>query len=128
MHALPTYAELVAALEAGEQVHAVVRYGQCLLDHQAGPDVVAGFDFDGFEEYPKASVGNPVGFVVTTRTRWAQDSEVGHVRSFVRLKVYEDERVELVLEEFGKKDKLLTMRELGCGLGESSGLTLYSAG
>ena len=126
MDAIHTYAELVTALEAGERVAAVVHYGQCLLDHEPGPDVAMGFDFDGFEEYAKAAVGNPVGFVVTTRTRWAQDSEVGHVRSFVRLKVYEDERVELVVEEFDRKDKIVAARTFGCGLGESSGLLLFA--
>ena len=107
-------------------MRAIIHYGQCLLDSEPGPGVVGGMAFDVFEWFPKASIGNPVGFVSTSETRLILHPDYGHVLNYARLKVYEDGRAELTARYLDPKNHKVRMHEVfGCSVGPSGGVTLF---
>lgn len=121
------YSGLSRALERGATVRAVIHYGQCLLDGAPGPGVIGGMTFDVFEMFPKASIGNRVGFVSTSETRLILHPSYGHVLNYARLKVYEDGRAELTARYLDSRNHKVRMHEVfGCSLGEHGGVHLTS--
>lgn len=125
---LDTYTDLVAALEGGERVRAILHYGQCLLPSEDGPrpapDATGGMEFTVFEAFAKGAVRNPAAFVSTSETRLISHPSYGTVLNYGRLKVYEDGRAEVLARYLDPKSFKVRMDEtLDCTLGE--GVRLY---
>lgn len=120
---------LIAALTGGEEVRAVIRYGQCLIQSAPGPDVIAGMPLSVFEVFPKLSIGNPVGFVSTSHSRRMVHPRYGQVVQDTRLNVFEDGRAEVSTRYLDpRKHKVLTDETFGCAFAEQGGITLFGDG
>ena len=124
---LHDYTALMSAIEAGEPVRAVIRYGQCLLDSEPGPGAIGGMVLDTFEVFPKGSIGNPVGFLSASQTRLTHHPAYGQVFHYLGLKVHEDARVEVTARYLEpRKHKVVMEQVFGCALTPHGGLALFA--
>ena len=94
------FASLLAALKEGKEVRAVLHYSHCRLvidgKESKAPDAIGGMTFGTFEYFAAGSIGNPRAFVTTSETVLISHPSRGYVYNYVKLKVYEDNAVEIV--------------------------------
>ncbi len=128
---LESPAALLAALEAGAQVHAVVRYARCGLSvegrPQPAPDVVGGLSVVAFEHFSRGVVRNERAYTAVSETRLIVHPRHGPVQNYARLRIYEDGEVEVTAKYLKPPALEVVMDEtFTCRLGE--GVQLYSGG
>jgi len=97
---LKDFATLMQALNQGKEVRAVLHYAEfrLLVDGKetAAPDAIGGMSFGTFEYFAAGSIGNSKAFVTTSETVLISHPSRGYVYNYVKLKVYEDNAVDLV--------------------------------
>jgi hypothetical protein len=96
---LKNFDQLMFALRTGSEVRAVIYYARCKLIVDSvetkAPDAVGGMSFNTFEYFAPNSVRNPKAFVTTSQTVLIAHPRQGHVYNYVKMKVYEDDNVEI---------------------------------
>lgn len=96
---LPTAPELLAALEAGRPVRAVVHYARCTLvvdgKEEPSPDAVGGLSVAAFEHFARGVVRNARAYTAISETRLIVHPRYGAVYNYARLRLYEDGEVEV---------------------------------
>jgi hypothetical protein len=96
---LKDFDQLMFALRTGSDVRAVIYYSRCKLIVDSvetkAPDVIGGMSFTTFEYFAPNSVKNPRAFVTTSETLLISHPKLGHVYNYVKIKIYEDDTVEI---------------------------------
>jgi hypothetical protein len=96
---LKNFDQLMFALRTGSEVRAVIYYSRCKLIVDSvetkAPDVIGGMSFSTFEYFAPNSARNPKAFVTTSQTMLISHPRQGHVFNYVKIKVYEDDAVEI---------------------------------
>jgi hypothetical protein len=96
---LKNFDQLMFALRTGSEVRAVIYYSRCKLIVDSvetkAPDAIGGMSFATFEYFAPNSVRNPKAFVTTSQTMLISHPRQGHVYNYVKIKVYEDDNVEI---------------------------------
>lgn len=96
---LKNFDQLMFALRTGSEVRAVIYYSRCKLIVDSvetkAPDAIGGMSFSTFEYFAPNSVRNPKAFVTTSQTMLISHPRQGHVYNYVKIKVYEDDNVEI---------------------------------
>lgn len=97
---LNNFTELMDALYTGEDVRVVIYYGQCKLfsegeEQEESVDATGGMEIGTYEYFSKMLFGNPNAFVVASETQLINHPRYGYVLNYGKLKVYDDDRVEL---------------------------------
>ncbi len=123
------YRSLTAAVEQGDVVRAVIHYGRCTLEADGkkspGPDAVGGMDLATFESFAPMLFHNPNGFLAASEARLISHARYGYVYDYVKLRVYDDSRVEIVAQYLDPKTFDVKMDELfTCHLGVAGGVEL----
>jgi len=87
------------ALNNGESVRAVIHYGKCelIVDSVAveAPDAIGGMEFQTFEYFAKMSIRNNKAYVTTSETVLIGHPYYGYVYNYAKLRIYEDNSVEI---------------------------------
>jgi hypothetical protein len=96
---LKNFDQLMFALRTGSEVRAIITYTRCRLvvdsvETQA-PDAVGGMSISTFEYFAPNSVRNPKGFVTASQTVLISHPRYGQVYNYVKMKIYEDNSVEI---------------------------------
>lgn len=97
---LSDFPSLLQALKAGKEVRAVLHYAEFRLvvdgNETTAPDAIGGMNFGTFEYFAAGSIGNAKAFVTTSETVLISHPSRGYVYNYVKLKVYEDNAVDVV--------------------------------
>lgn len=90
---------LKESLDSGKEVRAVIKYAKCKLIVDSleteAPDATGGMMFNTFEYFAKMSINNPKAFVTTSETVLISHKRRGFVYNYVKIKIYEDNSVEI---------------------------------
>jgi hypothetical protein len=96
---LKNFDQLMFALRTGSEVRAVIYYSRCKLIVDSvetkAPDAIGGMLFNTFKYFAPNSVRNPKAFVTTSQMMLISHPRQGHVYNYVKIKVYEDDNVEI---------------------------------
>lgn len=96
---IKNFDQLMFGLRTGSEVRAVIFYARCKLVVDSietkAPDVVGGMSFNTFEHYAQNSIRNPKAFVTTSQMTLIAHPRQGHVYSFTKIKIFEDNDVEI---------------------------------
>ena len=97
---LNNFEELMSALNSGESVRTVIHYGKCelIIDSVAvdAPDAIGGMEFQTFEYFAKMSIRNEKAYVTTSETVLIGHPYYGYVYNYAKLRIYEDNSVEII--------------------------------
>jgi hypothetical protein len=97
---LNNFEDLMSALNNGESVRAVIHYGKCelIIDSVAveAPDAIGGMEFQTFEYFAKMSIRNEKAYVTTSETVLIGHPYYGYVYNYAKLRIYEDNSVEII--------------------------------
>lgn len=102
---LNSYAELLATLSKGYNVRAIINLNKCTSTNgsQNANDAIAGMNFTNFNKY-QIPVGNQQkNIIATSITLLVQHPILGEVDNYVRLRVFEDNSVEVYSEYLDPK-------------------------
>jgi hypothetical protein len=121
---LMNFDQLLSALKRGKEVRAVIYYARCKLIADSvetkSPDVIGGLSLSTFEYFAAMSVKNPKAFVSTSQTVLISHPRYGHVLNYVKLKIYQDNAVEIAARYLSPTTYQIVMDETFYG-GISSG-------
>ncbi|MCX6133891.1 MAG: hypothetical protein NTU47_08765 [Ignavibacteriales bacterium] len=96
---LKNFDQLMFALRTGSEARAVIYYARCKLIIDSvetkAPDAVGGMSISTYEYFAPNSVRNPKAFVTTSQTMLISHPKQGHVYNYVKIKIYEDNAVEI---------------------------------
>jgi len=131
--AIADYAALTRAVESGDLVRAVIHFARCRLkadgNESPGPNAVGGMDLGTFESFAPMLFNNPHGFLAASEARLISHARYGYVLDYVKLRIYDDDRVDVVAQYLDPKTFELKMDELfECRLGAQGGVELSYVG
>ena len=112
---LNNFGDLMDALNTGESVRAVIHYGKCelIIDSVAveAPDAIGGMEFQAFEYFAKMSIRNEKAYVTTSETVLIGHPYYGYVYNYAKLRIYEDNFVEIIARYLDPKSYEVKMDE-----------------
>lgn len=87
-------------LKSGKNVRAVIHYSKCKLiivgEETQSPDAVGGMKLMPFEYFARLSVGNQKAYVTASETRLIAHRGYGYVLNYVKIRIFEDDSVEII--------------------------------
>jgi len=98
---LKDFKALMDDLKGGKEVRVVIHYAKCSLEiegetQEVSPAVIGGMAIDVYEYFARGVVYNQRAFVVFSKSKLISNPlGEGYVYNYVKLKVYEDNRVEI---------------------------------
>jgi hypothetical protein len=101
---LKNFEELMTSLKAGKQVRMVVYYKKCKLisdneEKEKVPDAIGGMNLGVYEYFEKEAVKNKLAFVVASESKLIENPKGdGFVYNYVKIKVYEDNKVKITAQ------------------------------
>jgi hypothetical protein len=97
---LSDFPSLLEALRQGEEVRAVIHYALCRLTVDStevtSPDAIGGMNLSTFEYFARNAVRNPKAFVSSSETVLINHPSRGHVYNYVKLRIFEDNTVQII--------------------------------
>ncbi len=107
--------ELMSALKTGEEVRAVIRYAKCRLiidgDTVQAPDAIGGMKLETWEYFAPNSVRNPLAFISCSETVLISHPRYGYVLNYVKLKIFENNTVEITARYLDPRKHKVKMDE-----------------
>lgn len=96
---LKNFDQLMFALRTGSEVRAVIYYSRCKLIADSieakAPDAIGGMTLNTFEYFAQNAVKNQKAFVTASQTQLIAHPRQGHVLNYVKIRIYEDNTVEI---------------------------------
>jgi hypothetical protein len=118
---LASHDEVMDALQSGRQVRAILHYSGCTMYGEPGPDSVGGMVVEAFEWFDEGVVYNDEPYVAFSRSNLVLMYN-DHVYDYVKVRVYESGRVQIIAEYIDPETFDLEMHEeMECELDEGDG-------
>jgi len=96
---LTSFENLLNALKSGNSVRAVIEYGKCKLvineKEEKSPEAIGGMDIKTFEYFARGSIKNNKAFISSSETILISHPKYGYVYNYIKIRVYEDNAVEI---------------------------------
>ncbi len=97
---LTNFIQILEALNSGYRVNAVIHYKDCLLvsegDTAKAPDAIGGMDILPYEYLAAGVIGKNIAFISSSETVMIYLKGFGgYLYNYVKLRVYEDNKVEI---------------------------------
>ena len=96
---LATYDRVFDALKKGETVKVAIQYGKCKLfsegKEEEAPDATGGLEIKNWEQFGRNVVHNPKAYFATSETALISHPRYGYVLNYVKIRVFEDNTVEI---------------------------------
>ena len=97
---LTNFIQIFDALKSGYRVNAVIHYKDCLLvsegDTLKAPDAVGGMDIMPYEYFAPGVIGKNIAFISSSETVMIYLKGFGgYLYNYVKLRIYEDNKVEI---------------------------------
>jgi len=112
---IKNFNELVSAVKDGREVRVVIEYGKCKLVADSveikSPEAVGGMSLSTFEYFPAGVVKNPKGFLTSSETVLINHKKYGYVYNYVKIKIYENNEVEIIARYLKPSDLTSVMDE-----------------
>jgi len=114
---LKNFDELIQSLKSGKNINKVVFYKKCKLiadneEKEKVPDAVAGMQQNVFEYFAKDAINNKQAFLVASESKLIQNPKgEGFVYNYVKMKVYEDNKVKITAQYLDAKTFEVKMDE-----------------
>lgn len=112
---LKDFNQLFNSLKSGESVRAIIHYELCRLvidgKEEVAPNAIGGMDLNTFEYFAKGSVRNDNAFISASETVLISHPRYGYVLNYVKLRIYEDDNVEIVARYLDPKTYEVKMDE-----------------
>jgi hypothetical protein len=112
---LNTFSELFASLMAGQAVRVVIDYGKCRLFSDGkevpSPQAIGGMALWPFEYFARKSVGNDRAYFAISETRLIAHRSYGYVLNYVKVRIFEDQSVEITARYLDPKTHEVRMDE-----------------
>lgn len=112
---LNSFDELLNELKNGERVRVVIDYSKCkvIFDEKEipSPNAIGGMNFETFEYFAKGAVRNELAFVSTSETVLISHPSYGTVFNYVRVKVFENNNIEITARYLDPKSFEIKMDE-----------------
>lgn len=97
---LTSFKLLFESLKFGEDVTAVIHYAKCKLvvdgEETDSPDAIGGMKLMPYEYFAKMSVRNEKAYVTASETRLIGHRSYGYVLNYVKIRIFEDDKVEII--------------------------------
>ena len=91
---------LFESLKSGEDINAVIHDAKCKLiidgEETQSPDAVGGMKLIPYEYFAKMSIRNEKAYVTASETRLISHRSYGYVLNYVKIRIFEDESVEII--------------------------------
>lgn len=112
---LKGFDQLLVSLKSGKSVRAIIHYAMSKLvidgKEEKAPDAIGGMDFNTFEYFSKGSVRNDKAFISISETVLISHPRYGYVLNYVKLRIYEDDNVEIIARYLDPKSYEVKMDE-----------------
>lgn len=100
---LTNFVQILDALNSGYRVNAVMHYKDCLLvsegDTLKAPDAIGGMDVLPYEYFAAGVIGKNIAFISTSEAVMIYLKGFGgYLYNYVKMRVYEDNRVEITAQ------------------------------
>jgi hypothetical protein len=129
---LTDFKELFDALKNGGSVSAVIHYSSCRLVIDSveaeSPDAIGGMDITPFEYFSAGLFKNNPAYIASSQTVLIYIKKYGYVYNYVKLKIIEDNTVEVTARYLSVNDyKILMDETFYCSIndGIKGGVYLY---
>jgi hypothetical protein len=87
-------------LKAGKDVSVIIHYAKCKLlidgEETQSPDAIGGMKLMPFEYFAKMSIKNENAYVTASETRLISHRSYGYVLNYVKIRISEDDSVEII--------------------------------
>jgi hypothetical protein len=97
---LTSFTALMSALNSGHEVAVVVDYAKTVMvidgKEEPAPKAIGGMTFSPWEFFEKGVVRNDKAYVVSSETHMIAHPRYGYVNNYVRMRIYDDNSVEIV--------------------------------
>jgi hypothetical protein len=128
-----SFNDLLTSLKDGWSVRMTIEYAKCRLVidsvEQRSPEAVGGMTIDTYEYFARGVVRNAKAYLATSETHLISHPRYGYVLNYVRLRIYEDDAVEIVARYLNPSSYAVVMDETFFGAisdgSDSNGLHLY---
>lgn len=125
---LKTFNELFESLMNGENVNIVFKYGMTKMiidgEEKKAPDAIGGMKLLPYEYFEKGVVRNDKAYISCSETVLINHPNYGYVFNYVKLRIYEDDSVEIIAQyvdpqtyEIKMDEKFLTIFNNGVNNG-----------
>ncbi len=102
-------------LKAGNSLRCVLDYSKCKLIIDSveteSPDVIGGMPIAAFEFFAKGSIKNEKAFVTFSETSLISHRRYGYVLNYVKIRIFDDESVEIIARYLDPKSYEIKMDE-----------------
>lgn len=92
--------QLFDNLKEGEGITAVINYNKCKLiidgEETSAPNAIGGMKLLPFEYFAKMSVRNEKAYVTALETKLISHRGYGYVLNYVKIRIFEDNTVEII--------------------------------
>ena len=130
---IKNFDQLMFALRTGSEVRAVIYYSRCKLIVDSvetkAPDAVGGMVLNTFEFFAPNAVKNAKAFVTSSQTILISHPRQGHVYNYVKMRIYEDNSVEINAKYLNPTTYQVVMDETFYGVisagDDGNGVCLY---
>ncbi|MBE2217128.1 MAG: hypothetical protein IAE90_02920 [Ignavibacteria bacterium] len=97
---LTNFVQILDALKSGYRVNAVIHYKDCMLvsegDTLKAPDAIGGMDVMPYEYFAAGVIGKNIAFISSSETVMIYLKGFGgYLYNYVKLRIYEDNKVEI---------------------------------
>ena len=97
---LKNYDELMSALKSGESVKAVIYYGKTKLiiegKEEEAPNATGGMALNTWEYFDRGVIKNEKAYVTSSESVLIGHGYYGYVYNYAKLRIYEDDKVEII--------------------------------
>lgn len=113
---LKGFDKLFESLKNGNSVQAVFHYKDCKLmrenkEVEKVPDAIGGMDINSFEYFAPGVVRNKNGYISFSKTVLINHPTYKFVYNYVKVRIYDDNRVEILAQYLSTKKYKIKMNE-----------------
>jgi hypothetical protein len=130
---LTGFNDILTSLQQGKKLRVVIQYGNCQLKvdgvETKSPAAIGGMTIDAFEYFPANLFGNANAFIAFSETILISHRKYGYVYNYVKLKMLDNNKVEVTARYLQPKKLKVVMDEtFYCELNDAKnngGISVY---
>lgn len=112
---ITSFDDLINSLKNGYEVRVIADYGKCklVIDNveENSVNVIGGMTISTFEYFTKGSIRNEKAFIAFSEQVLISHKRYGYVFNYVKFRVYEDDKVEIIARYLRPNDFEVVMDE-----------------
>ncbi|MFA7287520.1 MAG: hypothetical protein WC055_01440 [Melioribacteraceae bacterium] len=110
-----SFTELLDNLNSGEIARVIIHYNKCKLyidgEEKNAPEAIGGMDLKTFEYFAIGSIANDKQIITSSHTVLISHPRYGYVLNYVKIRLYDDNSVEIIARYLDPKTYEIKMDE-----------------